>query len=164
MKDQVAKSQLDRIVAEQIMGIVVLGECMVGTGDEGEEFVRHDANPEQWMCRMELRPVYLEHCLCEREVNRPVFGHTDICLAGVPRYTDDLNCAMQVVERMRDLGYECVMGSNKRSPLWDVEFNDFDMEQPKKQSTSAAHDQLAIAIVEGAIQAMELNVGKGAGT
>lgn len=107
--EETLKRQLDRSVAEWVMGIAVLGECMVGTGDEGEEFVRFGANPTEWMCRMELRPVMVDYCYCSFEgrdaSKRIAFGHEDMCLKPVPRYSEDLNCAFEVVRKIRELGY-----------------------------------------------------------
>lgn len=113
--------EIERQVAEKVFGITVLGVSMVGTGGEGEEFVRQGADPNDWMCNMELRPVMLDRCVCEPEdlhrFPKGSLGHNDCCLQAVPLYT--VNAFMEVVERMKARGY---FVSLHNSEGWYVNF------------------------------------------
>jgi len=99
--------ELDRIIAERVFGLEVLGKETC-TYIEGSWDVRPGADQEHWSCYVGEHYVYLSSCVCT-DVNEEdaeilqderCFGHYSLCCDVVPFYHEDMQAAMQIADEM----------------------------------------------------------------
>lgn len=99
---------LDALVAELVMGYIILGEqtCVYV---EGEWSVHFDSDPTGWACFAEKRSVRVgDTCHCANDQKNPEYagfrwwaGHHESCVQAVIKYSTDIAAAWQVVETFR---------------------------------------------------------------
>lgn len=102
-----AGRELDAMVAERVMGWKVVG-YVDAWGECG---------PEEPMAEPGDHPAYVEECICEwvRQNNVEygkdpehgwIHGHSWQCLAIVPEHSTSVAAAWEVVEKMRERGWQ----------------------------------------------------------
>jgi hypothetical protein len=118
--------ELDRWLAEHIMGLEVVGRAWAER--DGEGWLVSDqpslaCGQEQWV--YVVRTAKGEcNCVFGHKYKERLFGHTLQCLDVVPPYYEDIAAAWQVVEKMRSLGYGIVMAGSveTHAETWRVMF------------------------------------------
>lgn len=120
--------ELDKIIAVEVMGLEVVGEDTVAYYG-GEGMIVPGTDPASHSEYAAVEPLYLKKCHCEWmtesdkadgricEEDR-ICGHYTACLSVVPRYSEDIAAAWQVVTKLMEGNFMVSVNQSHESGYW----------------------------------------------